>query len=91
MTDQTPTTTTRQRVPSREIASAEAQIASVDEQIAEIQAGINDAEVQIEAMEDEIRKRKTFIRNETRRANKLADRRAVFIDTAGALRKLDRP
>lgn len=91
MTDQTPTTTSRQRVPSRELASAEAQIANVDEQIAEMQQGIIDAETQIEAMEEEIRKRKSYIRSETRRVNKMADRRAVFIDTASALRKLDRP
>ena len=85
------TTTPRQRVPSREVASAEAQIASVDEQLSEIQKGIDDAELQIDAMEDEIKRRRKFITAEHRKMDKLANRRSVFIDAASALRKLERP
>jgi multidrug resistance efflux pump len=83
--------TTRGRTPTREVASAEAQIATADEQISEIQTGISEAEAQIEAMEDEIGKRKRFIRGEARRLQKLIDRRSVFIEASAALRKLDRP
>jgi peptidoglycan hydrolase CwlO-like protein len=83
-------TSIRQRVPSREIQSAEAQIATVDEQLDEMTVGINDAELQIEAMEDEIRKRKNYIRSTQRKIDKLTQRRAVFIDAVSALRKLDR-
>lgn len=84
-------TTTRTRVPTREVASAEAQIATADEQISEMQNGISAAETQIEAMEEEIRRRRSFIRQEDRRMQKLLNRRAVFIDAASALRKLERP
>lgn len=79
------------RRPTREIATAEAQIATADEQITDMAASINDAELQIEAMLDEVRKRRGFIRAETRRMNKLLDRRSVFIDAAANLRKLERP
>lgn len=79
------------RSPTREVATAEAQIATADEQLAEMQTNINNAELQIDTMEDEIRKRKSFIRAETRRLNKLADRREVFIEASSALRKLERP
>lgn len=79
------------RRPTREVSTAEAQIATADEQIADMAASINDAELQIEAMLDEVRKRRGFIRAETRRMTKLLDRRSVFIDAASALRKLERP
>lgn len=83
--------TITKRPANREVASAEAQIATADEQIAEMQGSINDAEMQIDAMMDEIRKRRSFIKAETRRMNKLAARRAVFIEAASSLRKLDLP
>lgn len=84
-------TTMTKRPPSSEVRSAEQQIATSDEQIAEMQGSINEAELQIDMMMDEIRKRRSFIKAETRRLNKLVQRRSVFIEAASALRKLDVP
>jgi len=78
------------RAPSREVQSAEAQIATADEQLDEMQSEIVNAELQIEAMEEEIRKRKRLIVATQRKIDKMTARRAVFIDTASALRKLER-
>lgn len=80
-----------QRSVSREVQSAEAQIANVDEQISEHAAAIMGAEIRIEAMEDQVRKERSFIRKEQRSMDKLVARRGVFIDAASALRKLERP
>lgn len=92
MNEPTPITQQRpHRALSREVQNAEQQIATVDEQLAEMQKGIDDAELQIDAMNDEVRSRERFIKAERKKMERLANRRAVFIEASAALRKLERP